>query len=129
MADLMRKLDLDAECDFIKVSSYEDQTLPGEIKLEMDPARSIAGRHVIVVEDIVDTGQTLTFIRKHLAAKKPASLDLCALLYKESERSTLPRAELRYLGLVVPDVFVVGYGVDRAQKFRTLPYVGYVESS
>jgi len=129
MADLMRKLSAPATCDFIKVSSYEDRMTPGEPVLELDVIREVEGRHVIVIEDIVDTGQTLKYIRKHLQSKKPASVDLCALLYKESNRSTMPKEEIRYLGMTVPDVFVVGYGIDYAQHYRTLPFIGCVDKS
>jgi hypoxanthine phosphoribosyltransferase len=129
MADLMRLLKVDATCDFIKVSSYEDRMTPEEPVLELDVIREIRGKHLVVVEDIVDTGQTLQFIQKHLESKKPASVELCALLYKESVRATLPKDQIRYLGLTVPDVFVVGYGIDYAQKYRTLPYIGSVEPS
>lgn len=127
MADLMRQLEMSASCDFIKISSYEDRMTPGDLTLELDLMRSVEGKSVIVVEDIVDTGQTLKFIKKHLDNKNPSSVDLCVLLYKESERSTMPKDEIKYLGLTVPDVFVVGYGIDYMQKYRTLPYIGYVE--
>jgi hypoxanthine phosphoribosyltransferase len=127
MADLMRKLSVEATCDFIKVSSYEDRMTPGDLVLELDVVRPIEGKRLVVVEDIIDTGQTLNFIRAHLSEKHPASVDLCALLYKETPRSTLPKEEVRYLGETVPDAFVVGYGIDYAQRYRTLPYVATIE--
>lgn len=129
MADLMRNLQIEATCDFIRVSSYEDRMTAGEISLESDLARPVGGGNVIVVEDIVDTGQTMKFIMNHLREKGAASIEVCSLLYKESDRSTLPKEDIRYLGLVVPDVFVVGYGIDYAQKFRTLNYIGSIEPS
>ncbi len=126
MADLMRGLDIPVTCDFIKVSSYEDRMTPGELILQLDVTRPLQDQHVIVVEDIVDTGQTLTFIREHLWSKKPASVDLCVLLYKESERATLPKDQIRYLGFTVPDEFIVGYGIDYAHRHRELNYIGSV---
>lgn len=127
MADLMRKLTMPATCDFIKVSSYEDRMTSGELVLELDVLRPLEGKHILVVEDIVDTGQTLTFVREHISSRKPASITMCALLYKETTRSTLAQDEIRYVGMTVPDVFVVGYGIDYAQHYRTLPYIGSVE--
>ena len=127
MADLIRRLGIPVSCDFMKVSSYEDRMSAGEIRLLLDATLPVKDRHVIVVEDIVDTGQSLTFVKKRLEALQPASLESCVLLYKESPRITLSKDAIKYLGLTVPDVFIVGYGIDCAQKFRELPYVGYVE--
>ena len=129
MADFIRNLTIPTNCDFIKVSSYEDRMSAGEIKLLMDVTLPLEGRDVLIVEDIVDTGQSLSFIMEHLRKKKPASLEACSLLYKESERSTLPKSAIRYLGRTVPDVFVVGYGIDYAQSFRELGYIGYIQKS
>lgn len=127
MADLVRRLNIPVECDFMKVSSYEDRMSAGEIKLLLDATLPVKGRHVIVVEDIVDTGQSLKFISDRLLSKGPASLESCVLLYKESPRITLKKDSIKYLGLTVPDVFIVGYGIDCAQKFRELPYIGCIE--
>lgn len=127
MADLVRRLNIPLECDFMKVSSYEDRMSAGELKLLLDVTLPVEGRHVIVVEDIVDTGQSLTYIMDRLRSKKPASLEACVLLYKESPRVTVPKEKIRYLGLKVADVFIVGYGIDCAQKHRELPYIGCVE--
>lgn len=129
MADLMRRLTIGVECDFIRVSSYEDRMQAGTLRLDSDLVRPVGGRDVIIVEDIVDTGQTLTFIRNHILSKNPASVKTCALLYKRSARSTLTEQDIDYLGCAVPDVFVVGYGIDCAQKHRSLPYIGYLEQS
>jgi hypoxanthine phosphoribosyltransferase len=126
MADLVRRLGIPISCDFMKVSSYEDRMSAGEIRLLLDATLPVKDRHVIIVEDIVDTGQSLTFIKKRLEAMQPASLETCVLLYKESPRIMLPKNSIKYLGLTVPDVFIVGYGIDCAQKFRELPYVGFV---
>jgi len=127
MADLVRRLTIPVECDFMKVSSYEDRMSAGEIKLLLDATLPVKDRHVIVIEDIVDTGQSLTFILERLRSKNPKSLESCVLLYKESPRITIPKNSILYLGSAVPDVFIVGYGIDYAQNHRELPYVGYVE--
>ena len=128
IADLIRQLKVPISCDFIKLSSYENRMSAGEIKLLLDVALPIKDRHVLIVDDIVDTGRSLQFMTHHLRSMKPASLESCILLYKESSRITLPQDAIRYLGRTVPDVFVVGYGVDYAQKYRELPYIGYVIS-
>lgn len=127
MADLVRRLFIPVECDFMKVSSYEDRMSAGEIKLLLDATLPVKGRNVLVVEDIVDTGQSLTFIMERLRSMAPASLESCVLLYKESPRMTLEKSSIKYLGLTVHDVFIVGYGIDCAQKFRELPFIGCIE--
>jgi hypoxanthine phosphoribosyltransferase len=127
MADLVRRLNIPLECDFMKVSSYEDRMSAGQIKLLLDATLPVKGRHVIIVEDIVDTGQSLKFISERLSRMNPASLESCVLLYKESPRMTLPKEAVKYLGLTVHDVFIVGYGIDCAQKHRELPYIGSIE--
>lgn len=127
MADLVRKLGIPLECDFMKVSSYEDRMSAGEIKLLLDNTLPVEGRDVLIVEDIVDTGQSLRFICDRLKSKKPKSLKTCILLYKESPRMTLKKEAIDYLGLTVPDVFIVGYGIDCAQEHRELPYIGSVK--
>jgi hypoxanthine phosphoribosyltransferase len=124
MADLVRRIGLPLECDFMKVSSYEDRTTAGEIALLLDNTLPVAGRDVLLVEDIVDTGASLQFIRERLAGKRPGSLATCVLLYKESPRVTIPKGEIDYLGIAIPDVFVVGYGIDYAQRYRELPFIG-----
>lgn len=126
IADLIRELKIPVSCDFIKLSSYENRMSAGEIKLLLDVALPIKDRHILIVDDIVDTGRSLQFMMDHLRAKRPASLESCVLLYKESGRVTIPKDAIKYLGRVVPDLFVVGYGVDYAQKYRELPYIGYV---
>lgn len=127
MADLVRRLGIPIECDFMKVSSYEDRMSAGEIKLLLDATLPVAGRHVLIIEDIVDTGQSLTYITQRLKSKKPASIESCVLLYKESPRITVPKDSIKYLGMTVHDVFIVGYGIDCAQKHRELPYIGHIE--
>ncbi len=126
MADLVRKLGIPLECDFMKVSSYEDRMSSGELRLLLDATLPVKGRHVVIVEDIVDTGQSLSFIINRLRSMNPASLESCVLLYKESPRMTIRKESIKYLGLTVQDVFIVGYGIDCAQKHRELPYIGCV---
>jgi len=120
MADLVRQLDLPVELDFIKLSSYGSSTrTSGKVKVVHGMKTNIKGRDVIVVEDIVDTGLTISFVMNYLCKKKPASLKLCALFDKPSQRR-IP-VSIDYLGFTVPDKFVVGYGIDWNEKFRHLP--------
>ena len=127
LSDLMRHLELQCEIDFMEVSSYgTDTTSSGVVRILKDLEEDITGRHVLIVEDIIDTGLTLSYLRRSLLARKPASLEICALLSKPSRR----RAELdvRYLGFEVPDEFVVGYGLDFAGAYRNLPDIRALES-
>jgi hypoxanthine phosphoribosyltransferase len=120
LGDLMRNIDLPCEIDFMDISSYGTGTSSsGVVRILKDLEEDITGRHVLVVEDIVDTGLTLSYLLRSLQARKPASLEICALLTKPSRR----RVELsvRYLGFEVPDEFVVGYGLDFAGAYRNLP--------
>ena len=120
MSDLMRNIDLQCELDFMDISSYGTGTSSsGVVRILKDLEEDITGRHVLIVEDIIDTGLTLSYLLRSLQARKPASLEICALLSKPSRR----RADLdvRYLGFEVPDEFVVGYGLDFAGAYRNLP--------
>jgi hypoxanthine phosphoribosyltransferase len=120
LGDLMRNIDLPCEIDFMDISSYGTGTSSsGVVRILKDLEEDITGRHVLVVEDIVDTGLTLSYLLRSLQARKPASLEICALLTKPSRR----RVELsvKYLGFEVPDEFVVGYGLDFAGAYRNLP--------
>jgi hypoxanthine phosphoribosyltransferase len=122
LADLIRQLPIDLEVDFISISSYGDGTVSsGSVRLEKDLDRDICGRHVIVVEDIVDSGLSLSYIRKNLAARNPKSLCIVALLDKRERRAT--GIYVDYVGFRVPDVFVVGYGLDYKEKYRGLPRI------
>ena len=126
MADLIRRLDFDLTVDFMAVSSYEDATVSsGKVRMTKDCSHDIAGRHVIIVEDIIDTGYTLQHICNILKHRKPASLKLCCLLDKPSRR----RAQIGpdYVGFEIPDEFVVGYGLDFAEQHRNLPYVAVLK--
>lgn len=122
MADLARHLTIPAEFDFIAVSSYGSATqTSGVVRILKDLDRDIAGRDVVVVEDIIDSGLTLNYLLRNLGARGPASLEVLALLTKpELARVDIP---VRYHGFAVPNVFVVGYGLDYAERYRNLPYV------
>jgi len=126
LADLSRKISIPHAVDFIALSSYANATKStGEVRLIMDLRQAIAGKHVLIVEDIVDTGHTLAYLTHILGAREPASLETCALVHKPSRR--VVDVQLDYVGFDIPDKWVVGYGLDYADQYRTLPYVGYVE--
>jgi len=122
MSDLSRAIDLPVEFDFMAVSSYGSATRSsGVVRILKDLDLDLTDRHVLIVEDIVDSGLTLAYLRKNLAARSPASLEVCALLVKEG----LQRVELdlRYVGFRIPPVFVVGYGLDVGERYRNLPFI------
>src|SRR5687768_3029326 len=122
-ADLSRAIDLPLRVEFLGVRSYGDDTRSsGVVQITLDLTRPIAGEHLVIVEDIVDTGLTLSYLREQLLARTPASVKVCALLHKPSR--TVSRVQIDYLGFTVDDVFVVGYGLDHAERYRNLPYVG-----
>lgn len=124
-ADLVRQIDLDLAIDFLGVRSYgNQQQSSGVVQITTDLSRSIEGKHVIVVEDIVDTGLTVAYLHDNLATRQPASVKVAALLHKPA-RTRVP-VQIDYLGFTVDDVFIVGYGLDYAQKFRNLPYLAVV---
>lgn len=122
MADLARRIDLPVEFDFMAVSSYGSATkTSGVVRIVKDLDLDLSGRHVVLVEDIVDSGLTLNYLAKNLQARHPASLEVCALLLKEGRQKVEP--DLRYVGFRIPDQFVVGYGLDVAERYRNLPDV------
>lgn len=123
LADLARRLTIPHRVEFIAVSSYGDSELidPGAVRLLMDVRHDIGGKDVLVVEDIVDTGHTLAYLLKLLAARGPASLHACTLLRKPDRREV--DVDVAYLGFDIPDVWVVGYGLDFAERHRTLPSI------
>ncbi len=128
IADLARKLDLPVEVDFIEASSYGNTMESSrEVRILKDLRSPIEGLDVLVVEDIVDTGHTLKHVLKLLATRKPNRLEVCALLSKPSRREVEIRA--KWIGFEIPDEFVVGYGIDYAQRNRNLPFIGAVEFS
>jgi len=123
LADLIRAIDLPLEYDFMSVSSYRNGTSPGEVRILKDLDRSIAKRDVLIVEDIVDTGNTLDHILRLFRARSPASLRVCTLIDKPVRREV--DVEVHYVGFTIPeDVFVVGYGLDYAELYRNLPFIG-----
>jgi hypoxanthine phosphoribosyltransferase len=122
MADLTRHLTIPHVVDFLALSSYgKTATSSGEVRIIMDLREPIVGRHVLVVEDIVDTGHTLHYLLDLLRSRNPASLRSCVLLQKERPSRDVT---IDYLGFTIPDVWVVGYGLDYADRYRTLPYIG-----
>ena len=125
--DLAKKINGDVKIEFIRVSSYNDGTeSSGEIKMKLDLKDSIQGKDVIVIEDIIDTGRTLSYLIEYLKMKKPNSVKLCALLDKPDRR--VIDVKVDYTGFQIPDKFVIGYGLDYDEKYRNLPYVGYIEA-
>jgi hypoxanthine phosphoribosyltransferase len=120
LADLTRQLRVPHVVDFMALSSYGRTTVSGAVRIVMDLREPIEGQHVLIVEDIVDSGQTLSYLHNILRGRSPASLKTCALLQKERNKSDVP---IDYLGFRIPDVWVVGYGLDFADKHRTLPYI------
>src|SRR6058998_1931041 len=122
MADLMRGLSIPCEIDFMAISSYGDSTdSSGVVRILKDLDINLSGRHVLVVEDIIDSGLTLSYLMRNLRARKPASLEICALLTKPERREI--DVPVRYVGFEIPNRFVIGYGLDFAERYRNLPYV------
>jgi hypoxanthine phosphoribosyltransferase len=126
LSDLMRELDVACEVDFMAVASYGDATdSSGVVRILKDLDAPIEDRHVLIVEDIVDSGLTLQYLMRNLRARNPASLEVCALLTKPARRKTEVRA--RYIGFEIPNRFVIGYGLDHAERHRNLPYVAALD--
>ncbi|MEH7349449.1 MULTISPECIES: hypoxanthine phosphoribosyltransferase [Bacillaceae] len=125
-ADLVREMKSNINVDFISVSSYSNQTeSTGKVRLLKDLDENITDKNVVVIEDIIDSGLTLHFLRDHLQMHKPKSIKICTLLDKPERRKIdLP---VDYVGFVIPDEFIVGYGIDYAQQYRNLPYIATVE--
>lgn len=122
LADLVRAIRLPIEVDFMAVSSYGASTRSsGVVRIVKDLDIDLAGRDVLIVEDIVDSGLTLTYLRRNLAARQPRSLEVCALFVRQGNQKT--QEDLRYVGFEIPPAFVLGYGLDVAERFRNLPYV------
>ena len=126
MADLCRYIDLPCTLDFMSVSSYGKSTSStGQVQITKDLSEDITGRHVIVVEDILDSGNTLSYLLKILEHRHPASVRLCTLLDKPDRRAK--QVNVHYSGYTIPDAFVVGYGLDYAEMYRNLPYIGILK--
>ncbi len=123
MADLMRSISVACEIDFMAISSYGAATdSSGVVRILKDLDINIEGRHVLVVEDIIDSGLTLSYLLRNLESREPASLEICALLTKPDRREV--DVPVRYIGFEIPNRFVIGYGLDFAERYRNLPYVG-----
>jgi hypoxanthine phosphoribosyltransferase len=126
MADLMRQLTIPCEIDFMAISSYGASTdSSGVVRILKDLDINIEARHVLVVEDIIDSGLTLSYLMRNLEAREPASLEVCALLTKPERREI--DVPVRYVGFEIPNRFVIGYGLDFAERYRNLPYVGVLD--
>jgi hypoxanthine phosphoribosyltransferase len=126
MADLMRRLTIPCEIDFMAISSYGAATdSSGVVRILKDLDINIEGRHVLVVEDIIDSGLTLSYLMRNLEAREPATLEICALLTKPERREI--EVPVRYVGFEIPNRFVIGYGLDFAERYRNLPYVGVLD--
>jgi hypoxanthine phosphoribosyltransferase len=122
MADLMRRLSVPCEIDFMAISSYGAATdSSGVVRILKDLDTNIAGRDVLVVEDIIDSGLTLSYLVRNLEAREPSSLEVCALMTKPERRQI--EVDVRYVGFEIPNQFVIGYGLDFAERYRNLPYV------
>jgi hypoxanthine phosphoribosyltransferase len=126
MADLMRHLTIPCEIDFMAISSYGDSTdSSGVVRILKDLDINIEGRHVLVVEDIIDSGLTLSYLIRNLEAREPSTLEICALLTKPERREI--DVPVRYVGFEIPNRFVIGYGLDYSELYRNLPYVGVLD--
>jgi hypoxanthine phosphoribosyltransferase len=128
LADLTRHLEMRHEVDFMEVSSYGTGTVSsGVVRILLDLERNIEGRHVLIVEDIIDTGRTLDYITRNLRTRLPASLRICTLLNKPSRREI--DISLDFVGFEIPDKFVIGYGLDFAEEYRNLPFIGVLQEN
>lgn len=125
MAELAKNVKTSVALDFMDVSSYEGTESTGKIKINKDIRDSIEGKDVIIVEDIIDTGRTLTYVREYLKQKNPNSIKIATMLSKPSRR--VIELNVDYIGFAIEDKFVVGYGLDYNEKYRNLPYIGYIE--
>lgn len=125
MADLMRHVDINCSMDFMAVSSYSGTSTTGAVKITKDLNQDIEGRHIIIVEDILDSGVTLGYLKQYLQVRKPASISIVTLMDKPSRRRAEVYAD--YSCFEVPDAFVVGYGLDYNEKYRNLPYIGVLK--
>ena len=126
-ADMIREFKFPCQLDFMWISSYSSTTSTGKMQVKKDLSADITGRHVLILEDIFDTGHSLDFTYKHLLSKNPASLKICTLLDKPSRRDPAVTLEADYTGFVIPNKFVVGYGLDFNEHYRNIPYVGVLK--
>ena len=126
-ADMIRAFDAHCQLDFMWISSYQGTTSTGSMIVKRDLSADIKGRHVLILEDIFDTGNSLNFTYHHLLAKEPASIKICTLLDKPSRRNPDVTLQADYVGFEIPNAFVVGYGLDFNEQYRNLPYVGVLK--
>ena len=126
-ADMIREIKVPCQMDFMWISSYEGTTSTGVMQVKRDLSSDIKGRHVLILEDIYDTGNSLDFTYKHLMAKEPASLKICTLLDKPERRREGVTLQADYVGFTIPNEFVVGYGLDYNEHYRNLPYIGILK--
>lgn len=127
LSDLLKEIKLDTNVDFMMVSSYSGTQSSGVVRTLLDLKQSIEGKHVIIVEDIVDSGLTMNYMLKNLSTRNPKSLEICTLLNKPSCRKI--KVPIKYSGFEIPDKFVVGYGLDYNEIYRNLPYIGVLKES
>lgn len=126
MTELAKNIKSSVMLDFMDVSSYEGKCSTGTIKINKDVRDSIEGKDVIIIEDIIDTGRTLTYVKEYLKQKNPNSVKIATMLSKPSRR--VMELQVDYIGFAIEDKFVVGYGLDYNEKYRNLPYIGYIEN-
>jgi len=126
-ADMIRELKVPCQMDFMWISSYAGTNSTGNMVVKRDISCDVKGRHVLILEDIFDTGNSLDFVYKHILAKEPASLKICTLLDKPERRREGITLQADYTGFVIPNAFVVGYGLDFNEQYRNLPYVGILK--
>lgn len=126
-ADMIRQLTVPCQMDFMWISSYEGTGSTGSVVVKRDISTDIKGRHVLILEDIFDTGNSLSFVYEHLMKKEPASLKICTLLDKPSRRKPGVTLQADFVGFTIPNAFVVGYGLDYNEYYRNLPYIGVLK--
>ena len=126
-ADMIRQLTVPCQLDFMRISSYKGTTSTGNMQVRQDLSTDIAGRHVLILEDIFDTGNSLDFTVRHLQGRNPASIRICTLLDKPERRNPAVTLQADWVGFTVPNEFVVGYGLDYNEKYRNLPFVGVLK--
>lgn len=126
-ADMIRNIDIPCQIDFMNISSYSGTTTTGRTEIRKDVSVDIKGRHVVILEDIFDTGTSLTYTVNHLLNKEPASLRVCTLLDKPERRKPGVTLQPEYVGFTIPNEFVVGYGLDYNEHYRNLPYIGILK--
>lgn len=126
-ADMIRKIQVPCQMDFMWISSYEGTESTGKMVVKKDLAADIRGRHVLILEDIFDTGNSLDYTYRYLMSKEPASIKICTLLDKPERRNPSVTLQADYVGFTIPNAFVVGYGLDFNEEYRNLPYVGILK--